>query len=223
MTAQAAIPRSRTVQSALSSIAQSFNATMEMLISPRMCLERISRGGVRLSVPWLVSALCEMTWLYAHYSPGRKPVQLMLTLTLQLIIVAFQYLVVTLPLAGLIGLMGGRFRISGLLAVIFLAGFVIRFGTLTAALAGQAFFDIDADPAGQSLTNLAWLVSETDQRPLHHVLVQLDLVRLYGVALAAWGTTVVVRNIPRTRAVLITVGFWCSWLAISTFIKWYVS
>ena len=129
----------------------------------------------------------------------------------------------TLPIMGALWVQGGRFRPRSVLAVVLCVGFVTELGALLAALVSNALLDMTVEPASQTLTNFAGFVPETTNRPLHHILAQLDAIKLYGVGLVAYGAGMMVRELTRQQVIWTVLTVWSGWLFITTLIKWYVS
>jgi hypothetical protein len=209
-------------QSTQSSIGRSLNAMMSALLSPRSAFVEI-RAGIQLWVPVMLIAMYRACWLHVRYAPGRRLDRVMMNLGIQAIIVVAEYAVFALPLLTLLWIQGGRFAARSMFALLLTAASVCELGSLIAALVGRAFFDLDADPAGQVLTNLGWMVSADQHRALHYVLARLDVLELYAVVLVAWGAGFVVQGLSRRQIWRTTAVVWVGIVASATFIKWFVS
>lgn len=212
----------RTGAAAERTLARSVDATIDVLVSPRAGFEAIARG-IHLWIPLLCVAACRTCWLIAQYPAARRPDRIVINLGVQALIAALLYAVMTLPIMGALWVQGGRFRPRSVLAVVLCVGFVTELGALLAALVSNALLDMTVEPASQTLTNFAGFVPETTNRPLHHILAQLDAIKLYGVGLVAYGAGMMVRELTRQQVIWTVLTVWSGWLFITTLIKWYVS
>lgn len=212
----------RTSAAAERTLARSVDATIDVLVSPRAGFEAIARG-IHLWIPLLCVAACRTCWLIAQYPAARRPDRIVINLGVQSLIAALLYAVMTLPIMGALWIQGGRFRPRSVLAVVLCVGFVTELGALLAALVSNALLDMTVEPASQTLTNFAGFVPETTNRPLHHILAQLDAIKLYGVGLVAYGAGMMVRELTRQQVIWTVLTVWSGWLFITTLIKWYVS
>lgn len=212
----------RTSAAAERTLARSVDATIDVLVSPRAGFEAIARG-IHLWIPLLCVAACRTCWLIAQYPAARRPDRIVINLGVQSLIAALLYAVMTLPIMGALWIQGGRFRSRSVLAVVLCVGFVTELGALLAALVSNALLDMTVEPASQTLTNFAGFVPETTNRPLHHILAQLDAIKLYGVGLVAYGAGMMVRELTRQQVMWTVLTVWSGWLFITTLIKWYVS
>lgn len=212
----------RTSAAAERTLARSVDATIDVLVSPRAGFEAIARG-IHLWIPLLCVAACRTCWLIAQYPAARRPDRIVINLGVQSLIAALLYAVMTLPIMGALWIQGGRFRPRSVLAVVLCVGFVTELGALLAALVSNALLDMTVEPASQTLTNFAGFVPETTNRPLHHILAQLDAIKLYGVGLVAYGAGMMVRELTRQQVMWTVLIVWSGWLFITTLIKWYVS
>lgn len=221
-THHAAHDEARTSAVAERTLARSVDATIDVLVSPRAGFEAIARG-IHLWIPLLCIAACRTCWLIAQYPAARRLDRIVINLGVQSLIVAVLYAVIALPIMGGLWMRGGRFRPRSVLAVVLCVGFVTELGALLVALLSDALLDMNVEPASQTLTNFAGFVPETSNRPLHHILLQLDAIKLYGVGLVAYGTGMMVREITRRQVMWTVLILWGVWLFITTLIKWYVS
>lgn len=203
-------------------VARSLDATIDVLVSPRAGFEAIARG-THLWVPLLGTALCRTCWLFAQYPAARRPDRLLMNLVMQMVMALLLYAIMAFPIMGGVWMQGARMRTRAVLAVVLSVGFVTELAALMAALVGNALLGLTEDPSGQTLTNFAGLVSETTNRPLHHLLLQLDAIRLYGVGLTVYGMGWVVSELTRTQVARTVLIVWGGWLFVTTVIKWYVS
>lgn len=215
--------QSTTANTPTPSFNKSLSAMFDMIFTPPSALSTMEKGLVHSWVPWLLATACELVWLYTHYSTGRLPIQIAGTILLELVIVGIQVTTVTLIVAAVLWAGGARFNLAQLFTLAFSVTFITRLLLLIAALLGQLFFDIDTDIAQQNLSNFAWMISQEEQRPLHQLLVKLDIARLYGLALFTVGATMLIRNIPRAKTASLILATWLAFVTTLTAIKWYVS
>jgi len=208
--------------SSQSIMARSVSAMTNVLVSPKTAFEEI-RAGIHLWVPLLLLAAYRTCWLFVAYPAGRRPDRVLLNLGVQTLLVTVEYAVLALPLVTLLWIQGGQFAVRTMFALLLTAAAVSELGALVAALVGRAFLGLDANPAGQVLTNLGWMVSVDQHRALQHVLSRIDVFELWAVALVAWGASRLVQGLSRKQVWWTTVVVWGSLVAGTTFIKWYVS